>query len=166
MANKQPVEGRSYPHLYNVTMTVGVRQGGNGWDNYCEAYYANRRDDVMLVQYLLKRVYQRGSMANPPLDQTNGTITIKIDGYYGPKTQKAITNYQMEMRRNGRSIATDGCVDPERGGNVTASISQTAYTISWLNKYFYVMYPELFNDISIDPECPAELANAVGGVWV
>lgn len=163
MAYKKTVEGRSYPSMYNVTMTVGLRQGGDEyttWDNYTEAYYANRRDDVMLVQYLLKRVYQQGQNCNPPLKDT-GAASLKIDGLYGPKTQKAITNFQLEMRRNGRSIATDGCVDPERGDSATSSISKTGYTISWLNKYFWILYPELAPDISVDPECPAELKQAV-----
>ncbi|MGH9947711.1 MAG: peptidoglycan-binding domain-containing protein [Pyrinomonadaceae bacterium] len=166
MAYKKPVEGRSYPHVYNVAMTVGIRQGGDAWGNYEAAYYSNRRDDVMLVQYLLKRVYQRGAVADPPLDQSNGACELKVDGYYGPKTQKAITSYQFEMKKNGRSIATDGCVDPEGPQGSTSTISQTGYTISWLNKYFYLLYPELFPNIALDPECPAELKMSVGsGVY-
>jgi peptidoglycan hydrolase-like protein with peptidoglycan-binding domain len=87
---------------------------------------------------------------------------LKIDGLYGPKTQKAIEQFQLEMRCNGRSIATDGCVDTELGDSATSSISKTGYTISWLNKYFWILYPWLAPDITIDPECPAELKQAVG----
>jgi|GEM_PF-1202508 len=121
------------------------------------AYGPNKRDDVMLVQYLLKRVYQQGHRTQPPLNQANGTAELKVDGLYGPKTQKAITDFQLEMRRNGRSIATDGCVDPERGDSTTSSISKTGYTISWLNEYFWNLYPELAPNIAVDPECPPEL---------
>jgi len=63
MAYKKQVQGRSYPHLYNATMTVGS----------CKP---NKRDDVMLVQYLLKRVYQQGHNCNPQLNQANGTAEL------------------------------------------------------------------------------------------
>jgi hypothetical protein len=173
MAYKKQVQGRSYPHLYNVTMTVGSRKSvsrkvlkgdydGMVVTTYQASFEPNKRDDVMLVQYLLKRVYQQGQNCNPPL-QANGTTSLKIDGMYGPKTQGAIEKFQLEMRRNGRSIATDGCVDSELGDSATSSISKTGYTISWLNKYFWVLYPNLAHDISVDPECPAELKQAVGG---
>jgi len=173
MAYKKQVQGRSYPHLYNVTMTVGSRKSlsrevvkGGDYDgmvitSYSASYEPNKRDDVMLVQYLLKRVYQQGHNCNPQLNQANGTTELKIDGLRGPKTQKAIEQFQLEMRRNGRNIATDGCVDPELGDSATSSISKTGYTISWLNKYFWILYPYLAPDISIDPECPAELKYAV-----
>lgn len=235
MAYKKRVQGRSYPYLYNVSMTVGsmkkaqtspsqadkdawARMENNRIDSelreqqwekeqmndafarrvthqatsnpmavpnvepppaqqevdtmprpmppnknpqYTTSYRANRRDDVMLVQYLLKRVYQQGHKAQPPLNQANGTSQLKIDGIYGPKTQKAITNFQLEMRKNGRNIATDGCIDPERSDSAIASISKTAYTISWLNKYFWLLYPQLAHDIRADPECPMELKLAL-----
>jgi hypothetical protein len=178
MAYKKRVQGRTYPHLYNVTTTVGSRKamttqhewvekpvypGGATWGGlkttttYTASNEPNQRDDVMLVQYLLKRIYQRGNAAQPPLNQGNGTILLKIDGMYGPKTQRAIEQFQIEMARNGRSVAADGCVDPELGDSATSSISQTGYTISWLNKYFFVLWPEVYPDIRIDPECPMEL---------
>ncbi len=164
MAYKKPVHGRAYPHLYNVTNTVGSRKAmvqTATYTSYTSSYEPNRKDDVMLVQYLLKRVYQQGHNAQPPLNQQNGTAQLKIDGLYGPKTQRAIEQFQLEMRRNGRNIATDGCVDPELGDSSTASISQTGYTISWLNKYFWVLYPELAMNISADPECPMELKQSL-----
>lgn len=62
MAYKKTVQGRSYPHLYNVTMTVGSRkafsQTATG-SSYTSSYEPNKRDDVMLVQYLLKRLSTR-----------------------------------------------------------------------------------------------------------
>jgi hypothetical protein len=131
-------------------------------------YQPNKRDDVMLVQYLLKRVYQQGQNAQPPLKSGVGDphspASLTIDGVYGPKTQSAIEKFQLEMRRNGQKIATDGCVDPEKGESSTASISKTEYTISLLNKYFWQMYPTIAPDIRVDPECPIELKQAVSNV--
>lgn len=192
MAYKKAVQGRSYPFLYNVTMTVGSRKSvwqstviipqpavntGMGqmgsqtptqtvFTKYTASHEPNKREDVMLVQYLLKRVYQQGQNCNPPLKSGVGDphspITLKIDGLCGPKTQGAIERFQLEMRRNGRSIATDGCVDTELGDSSTSSVSKTGYTISWLNKYFWILYPVLAPDISADPECPPELKQAIG----
>jgi peptidoglycan hydrolase-like protein with peptidoglycan-binding domain len=127
----------------------------------------NKRDDVMLVQYLLKRVYEQGHNCNPQLggntwgDPHVSIAGLKIDGLYGPRTASAIQQFQLELRRNGNSIATDGRVDPEIGEEATSSISKTGYTISWLNKYFWVLYPTLAPDITLDPECPAELKQAI-----
>lgn len=189
MAYKKSVSGRRYPFLYNLTMSVGNYKSGqyvttiaqtsdghsnspfkvSGWSHvsghekqvHHSASQPNKRDDVMLVQYLLKRVYQHGLNATPQLNPASGAAFLAIDGWHGPKTQAAIERYQLEMRQNGRNIAVDGCVDPEPGDSAHSTISQTAYTISWLNTYLYLLNPALFQDITKDPECPAELATAL-----
>ena len=129
---------------------------------YTASYEPNKSDDVMLVQYLLKRIYQKGNYCHPPLNQNNGTMNLKIDGLHGPKTQRAIEQFQLELRCHGKLIATDGCVDPERKESLTASISKMDSTISWLNKKFWLLYPGLAPNLTIDPECPPELRMAVG----
>ena len=187
MAHKKTVQGRSYPFLYNVTMTVGSRKSVERRQTiemtqipglvvpypisypkpvtttvYKSSHEPNKRDDVMLVQYLLKRVYQLGYNAEPPLSPSSGAACLKIDGVYGPNTARAIEQYQLEMQRYGYRIATDGCVDPERGDSEISSISKTVYMISSLNQQFWRLYPTLAPDIRIDPECPPELKQAVG----
>lgn len=167
MAYKKQVQGRSYPYMYNLHKQVG---GGAAYSTTAAGAIsgsssANRRDDVMLVQYLLKKVYQRGLAAQPPLvagvgDPHNPAL-LKVDGLFGPKTKGSITKFQFDMRHNGRNIATDGCVDPELGDSSTASISKTGYTISWLNKYFWVLYPETAPNPATDPDCPAELRQSL-----
>jgi hypothetical protein len=190
MAYKKQVQGRSYPFLYNVTMTVGSRKSVEHKKEiemvrlpvpmgpsvsypkpktttvYKSSTEPNKRDDVMLVQYLLKRVYQQGYNTEPPLSQNSGAAQLKIDGLYGPKTARAIQQYQLEMRRSGYCIATDGCVDPERDDSQISSISKTYYTISSLNEHFWRLYPWLAPNIALDPECPPELKVAVSnGSW-
>jgi hypothetical protein len=166
MAYKKIVQGRSYPHMYNVTMTVGSRKAlyetAGGGTKYTSSYEPNVRDDVMLVQYLLKRVYQ-GWQSRGELNESNsGPTELKIDGMHGPKTQQAIEQFQLEVARTGRSIATDGCVDTEAGDTQYSSISKTGYTISWLNSTLWALNPALAQDITLDPECPAELRQSVG----
>ena len=185
MAYKKTVQGRSYPFLYNVTMTVGARHsiqktttmttkqvpvGIGGRINIPvpvnstivkKSYEPNKRDDVMLVQYLLKRVYQKGHYCNPQLNPAGGAATLKVDGIYGPQTAGAIAQFQLEMRRSGKNVATDGCFDSELGDDAISSISKTVYAISLLNEYFWSLYPVLAPDISIDPECPPELRQSL-----
>ncbi len=88
--------------MYNATMTVGSRKSfGASFDDIPVPIYAREKilmrsrepskcNDLMLVQYLLKRIYQQRQNANPPLNQAIGTANLKIDGLYEPKTQKAI----------------------------------------------------------------------------
>lgn len=179
MAHIKQVSGRSYPHIYNVDQAVGSLKtkkwgfdpdSGGGQEYDATKLMPNKRDDVMLVQYMLRRVYQKAQNTIPQLNPAAGSawgdahgssITeLKIDGCYGPKTQKAITHFQFEVKRNGGVIATDGCVDSEKGA--ISSISQTGYTINFLNKYFWQLYPSLAPNIVSDPECPAELKQALG----
>jgi hypothetical protein len=163
MAHKKRVQGRQYPHMYNVDMTVGSRKAL--YENetstvYTASYEPNRRDDVLLVQYLLKRVYQEWEKKGKP---SNGVTQLKIDGMYGPKTQRAIEQFQLDAAREGSNIATDGCVDPERGPTPYSSISKTGYTISWLNSTLWMHNPALASDITRDPECPFELKHKLAG---
>jgi peptidoglycan hydrolase-like protein with peptidoglycan-binding domain len=127
-----------------------------------KSFEPNKRDDVMLVQYLLKRVYQKGHYCNPQLNPASGAAALKVDGLYGPKTAGAIEQFQLEMRRSGKNVATDGCFDSELGDDQVSSISKTVYAISLLNEYFWSLYPMLAPDIRFDPECPPELKQAVG----
>jgi hypothetical protein len=169
MAYVKLVSGRSYPYIYNVTMAVGCRkelykeydgEGNVTVTTLVGSYLPNKPDDVMLVQYLLKKIYLKadetqGRITNYPSDITK----LKIDGIHGPKTQAAIEQFQLQLRRSGKNNATDGAVDPELG--LTSSISKTDYTITWLNKYLWVLHPNLAPDIAADPECPTLLKDKV-----
>jgi hypothetical protein len=186
MAHKKQVQGRSYPHLYNVTMTVGSRKSlehqqvtgfheipvGNTYavipveritTVYKSSTEPNKYDDVMLVQYLLKRIYQKAHEYQPPLNPRVSSrfsiAEIKVDGFYGPRTQASINHFQLELRRQGYSIITDGCVDPERTDSGFATISGEAYTITQLNAGFFEKYPPGF--LESDPECPPELKSSI-----
>lgn len=172
---KMTPERKACPFIYNVDMAVGAMktkatkqspENGGPMDYISSKPQANKPDDVMLVQYLLKRIYQAGDMTNPQLNGGKADPAgLKIDGYWGPKTQSAIEHFQIEMRRNGKNIATDGCVDSEKSGPVS-SISKTGYTITWLNKYFWILYPSLAANITIDYECPPELKQKIATAGV
>ena len=107
---------RGCPFVYNVTMAVGKN---------CP----NRRDDVKLVQFFLKRIY--GNPANEARRPPAQLKPLEIDGFCGPTTMGWITFYQFDVARDGRAITTDDRID--RARSAVSSISRTGYTINWLN---------------------------------
>ena len=78
----------------------------------------NYRDDVKVVQYLLAAL----------------GFDLNVDGMCGPKTQKALTQYQSMLKSQGFSVMVDGRMDRTKGGRTVASVSHTVYTILWLNQ--------------------------------
>lgn len=110
-----------YTEFFDVTGTVG-------WG--CK----NHKDDVMLVQLLLRRHYMYRS--NMGLS-TNATLIVKVDGIYGDKTAGAIVAYQ----RHGGTLV-DGKVDPGRT------------TIRSLNAMYKSEYPQFGGRPFSDPEAP------------
>jgi hypothetical protein len=135
-------------HFFNVSMAVGSGA-------------PNRRDDVMLVQYLLRSIYSHSANFEPPIERPNGR-DMEIDGRFGQTTSKWITHFQREVRnRRGVPIRADGRVDKSDSGGIS-SISQTVYTIIALNKGLQIANPEAFADPVNDPDCPAELLRALG----
>ncbi|HEY2416188.1 MAG TPA: hypothetical protein VGI40_28365 [Pirellulaceae bacterium] len=127
-------------NFYNVDGTVGP--GG-----------LNRRDDVLLVQYFLNAAFDSSvfSDSQPP----DGDLDI--DGRPGPKTFSAILHFQTVMRKKGHAIATDGRVDPPTGEEIRGSISNTQYTIIYLNLAYAFDRPDDWPAVSEASDCPAEL---------
>lgn len=135
-------------HIFNVNMAVGPAA-------------ANRWDDVMLVQYLLKRIYASPSSFNPPLHPPAGD-SIKVDGRFGRSTARWINHFQREVNdRGGVPIRPDGRVDKSDSGGIS-SISQTVYTIVALNKGLETVDPDAFRDPTLDMECPPQLLRQLG----
>jgi peptidoglycan hydrolase-like protein with peptidoglycan-binding domain len=110
-----------YTEFFDVTGTVG-------WG--CK----NHKDDVMLVQLLLRRHYLSRSNAGLTTDPA---LIVKVDGIFGDKTAGAIVAYQ----RNGGSLV-DGKVDPGRT------------TIRTLNVLYKTEYPQYGGKPYSDPEAP------------
>jgi peptidoglycan hydrolase-like protein with peptidoglycan-binding domain len=139
----------SLPTIYNVSMGVGPDPRG---------FY--RRDDILLVQYLLKKVWEEhGSEISPPLPAPPEPGTIKVDGIFGPITARWIKRYQEEVKKSGQPIAADGRVDRAHG--TVSSITHTLYTILLLNFDFHNKEQSSFDDLTTDPECPPELIAAL-----
>ncbi len=129
-----------FPYVYNVSFAVG-------YVGY------NCRDDVMLVQYFLTKIWERSSVPPPA-----GAMTV--DGWMGPITDRWIRTFQSGVTMNKPSpdaMVHDGIVDRALVGRY-GSISGRTYTIIALNFSFYNRYPELYYFLPTAPDLPALLA--------
>jgi hypothetical protein len=132
--------------FYNVTMAVGPHGTA-----------PNRRDDVMLVQYLMKVLVRVGLWVPPTLSKP-----FPADGRMGPDTAAWIQDYQLMKHR---VIVQDGRIDRALG--VNASITHTRYTIVFLNRDFQTASVlrtgslQWFNALEDDADAPAELRRAI-----
>ena len=86
----------------------------------------NQRDDVKLVQILLATVYAK--TGTPP----KGTMTV--DGICGPITRSWLLKFQQDVKSTGRPILVDGRADRVRNRDGRGSISNTFYTLNYLNQ--------------------------------
>ena len=137
----------SMPSFYNLDMAVGPD---------CP----NRRDDVMLVQFLLKQFYAAPDrVADAPRGE------MKVDGWWGGTTARWILAFQQRLKKKGLSICVDGQVDPAL--SESGSISHTVYTIRWLNGQWYgdldsVHQNNHWNHLEEAVDAPSTLQAAVG----
>jgi hypothetical protein len=116
---------------------------------------ANKREDVLLVQHLLRLAWQTVPASQgfrPPGEKE----PLKADGIHGPTTQRFIKFFQEEAKRRGAAVAQDGRIDPAITGASRSSLSQTMYTILALNSARNSRAPQQ-NDIAADPGFPTEL---------
>jgi hypothetical protein len=141
-----------FPFAFNVDRGVGPGLGGS-----------YRRDDIMLVQYLLKKVWEQNFFvaADPPLDRPPAPGSIKPDGIYGPITQRWILEYQKMMKKRA-NIRVDGRVDRKVGRETP--IFHAFFTIAFLNRQFHDAAPDTFLNFIDDPDCPPELKAVLGVV--
>ena len=109
MPYAQPVTGNpGLTVIYNVEQAAGLNA-------------PNARDDVKLVQYLLRGIYR---------NQAGG---LALDGYIGPVSVNWIKRFQTDARNAGNNVLIDGRVD--RAQAYQSSVSKTVYTIMLLNMY-------------------------------
>lgn len=127
--------------FYNVNFAVGNNA-------------PNKRDDVLLVQWMLKHVYADHPLLSPPEAKP-----LKVDGWIGPQTIKWIKAFQADMRRAGRQCALDGRVDSAR--KAFGAVSKLPYTILWLNSVFLAANPVVYADPASDAQAPVELLMAL-----
>ncbi len=130
--------------FYNVTMAVGTNA-------------SNRRDDVLLVQYMLKRVYEKPTYTRGRLSTQQGQMIV--DGLCGPTTIRWIGQFQLDIQRFGANVLVDRRIDRALGGS--GSISGTEYTIHLLNDAFRKHYPDIYQQMTTHSDVPVEVRAAL-----
>lgn len=123
----------------------------------------NIRDDVLLVQLLLRGIMddvpgRPNSGFKPP-----GEKPIQIDGRFGPQTKAYLKFYEAEEnRRNADNpVVADGKIDPITPGQQFGSISGRGYKILTLNNQYQARKPTIHENIARDPLFPPELFNSL-----
>lgn len=131
---------------YNVTHSVGIGA-------------ANYTDDVMLVQFFLKRIYSHpfGLAGAPDPD-------LAVDGNCGPMTRRWIRAFQTQMQAMDMPpsrIRVDGRVS-SASANLTSE--QMHYTVVLLNRWHGKLWPD--EDVRLSPDAPPYLRKSLSGSTV
>jgi len=150
----EQTQNEAFPFYYNLHEGVGPDLNGN-----------YRRDDIMLVQYLLKKVWAQGRFSfAPTLPPPPAPGDINPDGIYGNTTKRWIKEYQNMEKQRGNTVLADGRIDRILNQSAETSISHTIYTLFVLNKRFKEALPEVFENVNDDPDCPPDLKIILGVV--
>ena len=146
MARVYVIENPVAKVLYTVDHAVG--RGG-----------ANRRDDVLLVQFFLKVISESKAIYKPA-----GQPPITCDGQWGKISQAYLNEFILVNSgvNPGQPLTADGRVDPVVGGKFTGAISGNMYTILALNRvYQHSRTNQALDDITKDPLFPADLRPSI-----
>jgi hypothetical protein len=144
VAFRDQIDSASFPRMfYNVSEAVGPGA-------------RNRRDDVLLVQFLLKRYYTYFGACRPAGE-------LAVDGHFGPTTHRWIRAFQQELNGGSDrgSVYANGVV--ARAQSEHGELSRKYYTILFLNAFVRLNEPTTFEALPDDPEMPPDLAAALGG---
>ncbi len=134
-------------YFYNVGEAVGPGM-------------ANRRIDVLLVQFFLKVTIDNPSSFRRPMPPPPGRPLV-VDGIAGETTFRTIKAFQEHIKVGGQlAITADGRVD-RAIGNGRGTISKNQFTVTFLNTAYKAVRPTQFRNISDSPDCPIDLASAV-----
>jgi hypothetical protein len=144
MAIRRTTANRALPVFFDVSHRVGPN---------CP----NHRDDVMLVQYLMKKTYQAGAPRRWQPVLPPGGVTV--DGRFSYLDKYLILHYQLESAYSGRGGHIDGIISPSRGEFTTSHHVQ--YTIIYLNLGLQAFFPQIQDDPRSDPEFPRPLLGAL-----
>ncbi|MEN3377203.1 MAG: hypothetical protein V7604_2558 [Hyphomicrobiales bacterium] len=118
---------------------------------------ANRRPDVLLVQYLLKEgckapglaKIEEGAGFTQAIMEITGTWDIYWGGY--------LSNYLLTLKLRGKPIVKDNRVDPVIAGTPFGAIHHMQHTILYLNLGYGDLRPNDFPRLYEQSDCPGEL---------
>jgi len=128
-------------HLfYNVDAAVGKNA-------------PNRKDDVLLVQYLLKNA---STLGFPQVFQWN-VLNYPLAGVWDRNWQSLLEVYTETEIGAGNKMVADGRVDRPAGGRVSGPVHHRQYTIVVLNLRYAIVRPSDYPRLAEVADCPGEL---------
>ena len=122
---------------------------------------SNQRQDVLLIQYLLKESNKTPGFADV---QTGAGFTqdaMQISGTWDQYWGGYLSNFVLTLQRRGRPVVRDTRVDPVVAGHVEGPIHHMPYTILWLNRGYRDLRPADYERMSEVADCPADLRPAI-----
>jgi hypothetical protein len=144
-------ESRYVRHVYFIDSAVG--QGR-----------ANKRDDVLLVQFFLKALSSRADTESGESYQPPGQLQIQVDGICGANTVAFIRHFQGVVDRAAPKAPQlrpwqDGIVDVVPQGGMFGAVHGGVYTMISLNIAYSSLYgKDAHAKLFGDPLLPRELA--------
>ena len=130
------------PVFFNVDGVVGA------------APAANNREDVLLVQFILKSVGEKPQEKMTP-EEIAVFKAVNVTGVCDAPTINAIKLVQRKKHSVNPSIVVDGRVSPARGG--TYSYGGGVWTIAIINDLMQDKNTEVWPRIDLMPNCPPEV---------
>lgn len=134
--------------FYGIDQAVGVRG-------------ANRRDDVMLVQFFLRALARADDPISKESYRPKGQTPIDVDGIYGPQTAAYIKHFEDVLSRAsdvGMKLWQDGVIDPKPPGQNMGPLHGRVYAIIRLNASYGTIFGiDRHSAIDKDSDFPAAL---------
>jgi hypothetical protein len=134
------------PVFFNVDGVVGA------------APAANNREDVMLVQFILKSIGEKPQDQMTP-DEKAVFQAVNVTGVCDAATINAIKLVQRKKHSVNPGIVVDGRVSPARGGSY--SYGGGVWTIAIINDLMQDKNTDVWPRIDLMPGCPPEVRSMV-----
>lgn len=135
------------PKAYNISLSVGPAM-------------PNLREDVLLAQTLMKMAnFVRLLPGRGPIENSRD---IKVDGYFGPQTQRLILAFEEHVLSSRRLLVADGCLDPSSQDGYTGT--GVLFKIIHLNRFAKdaVRFEHEYSYLPTDPNTHPVLRAALG----
>lgn len=137
MACTQNLGFSDLPRIYNITFPVGPNM-------------PNARDDVLLVQMLMKLANFTSNGGGPGGSEPSSSI--KVDGWFGDETRQMIEAFENYVRKQHLFLMADGLFEPSSEDGYTAKGS--IHKIVHLNRFAKqgTAFGDEYNRIPTNPE--------------
>ena len=134
------------PVFYNVDDTVGA------------APAMNRREDVLLVQFIFKALADKPS-DNMTADEIARVKAVQVTGICDAATIEAIKMVQKKKKLSNASTVVDGRVSSAQGKYTYSG--NAAWTIAVLNNLLQDRNVDVWPRLDMIKDCPQELKDMV-----